>query len=330
MITRTQWLDHIRPGAKSNLFCVFLGILLWMDFLHLSELQASGSDSFLFNFISSLLAGHLIWSRIADLVLFLLLSFLILRMNEVYTFIHVRTMLPSFFCILIGGLVLYPHYLSSGLVIAILLLSSVFSAFNMKRGYVMMHAFNIGFLLSLATLIYPFSLAYILLFVVFYYNLNVLSLRVVLATLTGAFVPLFYAFLILAYTGHVELLNEYFDPTIKLQLWNLSFSHPQILYFSLIGVLLVWAIFHVVATYRQESVVPRRMFNFFIMMMAFSLLMVLFSDSGFNNLLCSLVIFISIILGRFFSLKLSESKLCLRAFQFFIGSSVLYYVYLMS
>ena len=119
-------------SQKQPVLCL-LGILLWMDFLHLSELQASGSDSFLFNFISSLLAGHLIWSRIADLVLFLLLSFLILRMNEVYTFIHVRTMLPSFFCILIGGLVLYPHYLSSGLVIAILLFV-LFTSGRMESG----------------------------------------------------------------------------------------------------------------------------------------------------------------------------------------------------
>ena len=162
-MTRTQWLDHIRPGAKSNLFCVFWASCCGWIFSIWSELQASGSDSFLFNFISSLLAGHLIWSRIADLVLFLLLSFLILRMNEVYTFIHVRTMLPSFFLHSYRRFGALSHYLSSGLVIAILLLSSVFSAFNMKRGYVMMHAFNIGFLLSLATLIYPFSLVYILL-----------------------------------------------------------------------------------------------------------------------------------------------------------------------
>lgn len=328
-MTRTQWLDYIRPGAISNILCVILAVVLWGDFVHFGQEVPLGSDSYAFTYVAEWLANYPIASKVLDLVLILSVAFVILRLNEVHSFIRVRTILPSVFCILFSGLLLQPHYLTSGSVVALLLFVCISSALTLTDDNSQMHTFNIGFLLGLSAIIYPFSLLYVVVFFYFYYNFNMLSLRTILATLTGVFVPLCYGSVGMWLYGKENIFANYLNPTTHLQLWLPKLDNSQITFVVIFCAVLIGSLVYVWMTYQKESLRPRRKFTFFVQLMLFTLALMLFSRSGFSNLLYTFIILSSIIIGRVYSTTVFESKISLWSFRILVVASVIYGLYLL-
>lgn len=326
-MTRTQWFDFIRPGALSNTVCLLLGVVLWGDFFHIGNETPLASESYAFNYIAEWVQLNPLASKFIDLIVSLTVAFFIMRLNEVHSFIRVRTFLPSALCIVLGGLLLLPHNLTSGSIVALLLFACVSSALALTNDHSQMHTFNIGLLLGISALIYPFSLLYMLVFFYFYYNFNLLSLRTVLATITGAVLPLCYGSLALWATGQENIFRSYFNPTTHLQVWIPKFEQVQLIYILLLAIALIASLVYIWLTYQKESLKPRRMFSFFVQLMLFTMLLMLFSRSGFSNLLYTLIFLASIVIGRVFSTTVPESKISLWGFRALVAASAIYGVY---
>ena len=328
-MTRTQWYDIIRPGAISNILIFIVAIVLWGDFFHSGNEVALGSESYAFNYVSEWLSLNPLISRAIDLVVALQVSFTILRLNEAYSFIKVRTILPSALCVLLTGLLLQPHYLTSGSVVALLLFACIASALALSSNNSQIHTFNIGLMLGLAAMVYPFCLLYLLVFFYFYYNINILSLRTLLSTLTGAFLPLFYGSIGLWLTGQSNIFKNYLNPTTHLQLWIPKMESNEIAFAAVVGIMLVGSLIYVWLTYQKEVLKQRRMFSFFVQMLLFTIAMMLFSRSGFNNLLNTLIFLASIIIGRVFSTTVAESKISLWSFRVLVVAIVAYSIHVL-
>lgn len=327
-MTRTQWFDLIRPGALSNAAFLLLGVVLWGDFAHQGLEAPPASASYAFNYVAQWAQLSPLASKSLDLVLSLTVAFFIMRLNEAHQFIRVRTFLPSALCILLGGLLLPPHYLTSGSIVACLLFASVAQALELANTHSQKQTFNIGLLLGLAAMVYPFSLLYLLVFFYFYYNFNVLSLRSALATLTGAALPLCYGSVAIWATGKQDLFSSYFRPeNTHVQVWLPHFGEAQLAYVAVLGVVLLAALAYVWMTYQKEALKPRRMFSFFVQLLLFTLALMLFSRSGFSNLLYTLIFLSSIVVGRVFSTTVPESKASLWSFRLLLLTSAAYGAY---
>ncbi len=329
-MTRTQWQDYIRPAAISNIICVLVGFVLWMDFAHWGAEVPVESGSYAFNYVAEWLVDKPLFSRLIDLVLVLSMAFLILRLNEIHSFIRVRTILPSALCILFSGLLLQPHHLTSGAIVTLLLFASISAALTLTNENSQVHTFNIGLLLGIAGLVYPISLSYLVVFFYFYYNFNILNLRTFLSTLTGAFLPLCYGSIAMLATGHANIFRNYLNPTTHLQIWIHEFEEMQLAYMVVSGVVLVGCMVYIWFNYQKEALKPRRMFSFFVQLLLFTLLLMLISRSGFGNLLYMFIILSSIIIGRVYSTTVTESKISLWSFRFLAVASVAYTIYVLT
>lgn len=331
MLNRTLWNDKIRPGARNYLLCVFFAFVLWMDVFNILSTSVGAQVP---DFLKSLVGDVPLWSvRLADMVVFLFVAFTLLRMNEVFLFIRNRTVLPSMIGIIIGGLLLHPHLLSSGLGVALGLSLAVFSALYMSTSHgpsVQLHAFNIGFLLGVCSIVCPPCALLAFVFFVSYYDFNVLTLRSILATLTGFLFPLLYFVIYHVAMGSTDVLMQRLDFGFGFQLSDREFTPFSICFFIILALILVWALFQVYVSYQQEALKQRRMFALFVRLLVVSLFMALFVDAGIDNMLCSAVIFAGVVWGRFFTLSVPESKPCQVSFYVFMGASVIYYLTLIA
>ena len=324
MPTNTEWLDRIRPSLAGNVILVAVAVVLWLDFYHWDMPVPQGSDSFFFNFVSQLLAPFPLASKLIDLAAILLLSVLTLRLNESFSFISVRTMLPSLLTVVVGGLVLYPHHFSSGTVMALLVAASIYNAFHLTWGHEALLAFNTGFLTGLATLIFPFSAVLLLPFLHFYLLFNKLSLRTFLATVTGWVVPVVYGALFLAYYGGRDTLSQVFDPAIDLHLWSFTFSPWQIFYLSVLGVTLACSLLYTWFTFPKEKIKPRKMLILIVNLLLICLLLTALSEEGMNNLLSAIILLASIVVGRFFSVAAADSRIVMWGIRLFGVTTLVY------
>lgn len=328
MLTRTQWNDKIRPEAKSYIFCVLLAVLYWLNLVPVVHTQLPVSDFGIFSPVFSALLTNVTANRIADLVVFLVLSFLILRLNEAFSFIRVRTVLPSVLGIMLGGTLL-THTFSAGLVVCFMLTLVLLSALLLTDGNVQLHAFNIGVMVMLTALVYPWCCTYLLIVFIIYYDFNVLSLRSILATLTGALVPVIYAAIYLGVTDQIDEMASLLDFSIDSQIPDLEFSSMSIAYLVVMVIVTCWALIHNYVSYQQEALRPRRMFSMFVSTMLWSLLMLLFTGEGISMMYCTFIVMGSVVLGRFFSLSVPVAKPYYVAFFVMLGSTVIYYFSLM-
>lgn len=328
-MTRTQWQDLIRPSFSTYVLCGVIALLVWLDFAHWDNVCAFESSSFLFGHISPWLSEHPVLSRIADMGVVLGIAYLILSMNERFSFVRIRTMLPSLCAIVFYGFMLYPHSFSEESVITLLLFASINAALKCTVDEPYSHTFNIGLLLGIATLICPVCFAYLLVFFYFYFNMNVLNLRTFLSTLTGAVVPLIYGCAALVYTGHELFFIKYLQSSPDFAPLLPEVSSSETIFLAVVIISTGTALIYQLLTYQNETLKPRRMFSFFIQLLLFSSLMMLFFHSGYGNLMGTTLILSGMVVGRVLSMSVSESIIALWAARIFALITLGYGVYIL-
>ena len=238
---RRRLIDIIAPNAKNISFCIFISLLFWYDIFlpNMTDDIAAGNITVSVYSPLALLLSLLmediffpdvvLW-KITGFFLYLLLCFMLLRLNEVFSFIRVRTILPFLFCLITGGLLLRPHSFSSGIIVALLVLLAVFSSFKLLTEENPKYAFNVSLLLFTAAL-FSFSCVWLLIvFWLFAYASNVFSFRVFLASLLGAFMPVLYAFIGFWIAGSEDLLWAYIQDSFRLFAVNFHFSSHETIY----------------------------------------------------------------------------------------------------
>jgi hypothetical protein len=165
------------------------------------------------------------------------------------------------------------------------------------------YAFNASLALFTAAL-FSFSCVWLLVvFWIFAYAGNVLSLRVFIAYLLGALAPGLYAVIGFQIAGNEHLLPAYVQNSVELLAVDFHYSLPEIIYliFTCFLVLVSFVDFMLVRS--QENIKPRKEFSFIISLFASSLVLITLSVPDSNALLWLSIVFGSFLLGRFFSLK---------------------------
>ena len=323
---RQRVTDIIAPSAKSILFCMFLSFFLWQDIFwpqqaRVIENISNIGKSPLFLFIEQTLPVDGFVGRIAGLALYLLLCFLIMNLNEVFSFIRVRTILPSLFCLIMGGLLLRPHHFSPGIIVALLVLSALFFSFKLLTKENPKYAFNVALLLSVAALFSFSCIWFLVVFWWFTYLSNMFSLRIFLASLLGALAPCVYA--VIGFYGNESLLLEYVKQSFQPFSVHFFFSIPEIIYLVFIGCLTLLALFFFLLRRSQENIRPRREFTYIILFFLLTLFFIVLAFPDSYILFWLLIVFGSYLIGYYFSLANSRfSRILLMLY--FAGSILLF------
>jgi len=302
-------IDIIAPNAKNISFCILFGLLFWYDlFLPQTADIVGGSipvsvKSPLSFLIEEFLPPAGLLAKITGMLLYLLLCFVILGLNEVFSFIRVRTILPSFFCQITGGLLLRPYLFFPGIIVALLVIAAVFFSFKLLMEEHPKYAFNVSLLLFTAALFSFSSVWLLIVFWLFAYVGNVFSFRVFLASLLGALASAFYAIIGFGIAGSEHLLLEYVQNSFNLFAVDFHFSLPKILYLTFTGFLILLSLIDFMLVRSQENIKPRKEFSYIIMLFISTLVLIILSVPDSGTLLWLLVVFGSFLLGRYFSLK---------------------------
>lgn len=319
------------PNARNISLCILFSLIFWYDLFlpQTTDIVAENIDitvksplSFL---IEDILPPGSFSGKMIGLGLYLLLCFGILRLNEVFSFIRVRTTLPFLFCFVTGGILLRPHLFSLGVIVALLVLLSVFFSFKLLTEENPKYAFNVALLLFTAAL-FSFSCVWLIVaFWLFAYSGNVLSFRTFLASLLGALVPALYAVVGFEITGSEQLLFEYIQDSFALFAVDFHFSLYGILYLLFTGFLLLLAFVDFMLTHSQENIKPRKEFFYLCTLFGITLALIILSVPDSGMLLWLSIVSGSFLPGRYFSLRNNRFTRALLS-VYFAGSLLLLFV----
>lgn len=323
LMQNRRWSDIIVPCAKNNIICIFMLLVLWNDVFFCNQTEnINQSGSFFIDKILTLTGLSQSIGSIVNFIIFAAVSFFILRMNDVFLFIKTRTVLPTIFFVISGSLLL-PHEFTSAAFVTTLLLLAINSACKMCVTERIHFAFNAGMLLALASLVYPFAIILVLPFWSFALSFNMLSLRTILATIIGIFVPILYGLMWLFFIDGKLLFP--IDTNLEFQ----YFLPDNILKTVLLGVnavILLISIINLITTNSQENIRPQRMFSFFLSSLTFSLAISLFAPGGLVNLSGIIIVLASIIIGRFFTLNYAYSRIVKILLWIYLAVSSAYFI----
>ena len=308
--------DYIKPGASSLILGAIITLVLWYDLylpIGLSECQGENlclGDSPLVDFFLNS-AYIRSWRGILFSFIFLLaIAFLMIQLNERFSFINVRTVLPAYIFCIVYSIFYFPHGFSVSLLVVLFVLGAIYFSFKMvDMPYMEMsvYAFNTGLLLSLATIFSLPCLFYTIPILIFFYVCKAMSLRNILALFFGICLPILYLLIYLAYVNDLEAFLLFvsssstigvFSSYASLQWWDWSYLIVYTTIFVL-GLLNY-------SKWRGQLNVRNREEHFFILIYFLFTLLLLFVFAIDVELIFPLLfLFASFTVGQYFSMVFS-------------------------
>lgn len=222
------------------------------------------------------------WSPLASnllaIVFALIIGFLVLRLNSSYSFIAVRTFLPSYVMILIlSGLVstqsLHPVFL--GAIFLMLAIDRIFDSYEKKK--IISNAFDSGFLIGLGSLCY-FNL-------IFFFPITWISFilirksfkgSVFLLALIGLALPWLYAFSYYFLTDQLAVMEHIIVQNVVTSNKFFGANLPFQIYLGYLIFLTLIGSFFLLSQLDEKKVSSRKYFQiFFIVFIIATLMLVL-------------------------------------------------------
>ena len=240
---------------------------------HSNDYYVPNTNMILYNWLTGLYNNNFLFSSILSLVLIVIQTFLLIRINFKYIFIKTRTYLPAFIYILITGSYIPFHNLHPVIIGNLFLILSINKFFvNKKEKNLISNYFEAGLLLSIGSLFY-FNLIYcIILIWVSLLILRTFYWREWFISIIGLLFGYFILFII-------SFFNNSLDYTIDNILNNFKYfySYPEISIFQLIfylflGFLIFISVINLSFTLNMKKIQIRKYFGFFIWAIIISVL----------------------------------------------------------
>lgn len=296
---------------KSNLpyvvlFIPILGTLLWLPSLFpelsLKQVGTQGSTSPFFEWLTSFLHSNYHLSVISALIIIVLQSYLLIRLNFKYIFIESKTYLPAVIFMLFSSSIFIIQGLNAALLANLFILFAIDRAFLItKERKLFQRYFESGFFIGIALLINAPSLYFIVIIWLTLVILRSFNWREWLSSLIGAFTPLMFYFSI-AYlnNNYTESINTY----LQLFVTKLPISHTlstiNKVAIATIGFLMLLALLSSLRIIGTKKVNSRKYFILFLWMLLLSIAIYLFALTGGVEIVYFIAIPLSIIFSIFF------------------------------
>ncbi|HKI90650.1 MAG TPA: DUF6427 family protein [Draconibacterium sp.] len=292
------------------LFTIF-GLLFWgANLLHPQEYPyyLGENKNLLFEPVYVILNKLPFLQNLISLVLAIALSFIVLQINNRYSFIRIRTVLPaSLYILLIGGFsqlhTLHPVYF--GAVFFLIAVYRLFDMFDRAKPY--SAAFDAGFWLGIGSLFY-FNL--FLLLPTFLIGIAILSReyqwRPYLINLLGAFLPWFFAISYAVLTDHFLELLKTLEQNIITANNHFKSNIPLQVFLAFLILLTVLGSLKMVQQYDTKKVSSRKYFTFFFVVFIFSMLSFIFIPATSQEMLVIVAIPVCFLVSNFLAFMKSR------------------------
>ena len=235
------------------------------------------NEMFLFKPIAHLFSGSVLANNLFSMLLVVLLSFFILRLNTAYAFIRIRTFLPSnIFVLIVSGLLtmhsLHPVYFA--LLFLMLSVNCIFQSYEKKKFH--NNAFDAGFFIGIGSLFY-FNL-------IFFFPVSWIGFLLIkkrpewrnfALPVLGAFVPWLFAW---SYYFLTNQSNIFFDTISTNFITDNHFLRGNIsvqIYLGFLVLLTLLGSVFLLNQYDEKKISTRKYFQIFflIFLIAFVLLL---------------------------------------------------------
>lgn len=298
-------LKILKSNQPFNYFLIILfGLLFWSASLIKPEsypFYNGENENVLFYPLYNLFEKFPLVETIIALFLVIVLAFLLQQINNSFSFIRIRTVLPaSLFVIIIGGFTqihtLHPVYF--GAIFFLLAIYRLFNIFDNRKPN--SPAFDSGFLLAVGSLFY---LNLIFLLPAFLLGIAILThefrWRIFTTHIIGFLLPFFFA---ISYA----ILTEQFLELMKILELNLisannhfkSNLYLQIFLAFLIFLTLLGSI-KIIQQYDSKKVSSRKYFAIFFLIFVFSMLVFIFSPPTSQEMLIIIAIPVCYLVSNF-------------------------------
>jgi len=267
--------------AVNYILFPFIGLLLWgRSLIHPPSypFYISEPENFLYSPVEKLLGLFPYLEFITGFVILIVLSFMMLYLNNRYSIVREQTMLPmSLFIILVSGFTgmhtIHPVYPAA--IFLLLAIFRLFSAFDLIKPYA--SAFDAGFFLGVASLFYFSS---IILFPTFIIGIGILSResqwRKFVIIFIGFLLPFLFAF------SYAFLSGEWLEYLKILELNSITPSnhfktnHSLQVYTAYLVLLLFIGSLKILQQYDTKKVSTRRYFIIFFLIFLCSVVGIIF------------------------------------------------------
>lgn len=301
--------DIIVPSAQNISFCIVLLLILWantfLPFAPAAEASAEPVRSFIFSKISEFISPDSFFGKILGLILFAFTCFVLQKLNEEFSFIRVRTILPPLIFVVVGSL-LVPHTISPSIITVLLLVFSFYAVFLSANSLNPIQCFNVALMLSVASLMVFPAITMILFFLIFLFNCNQLDFRGVFATCFGVLIPYIYFAIPMFVAGTPEVLIDHLTHCFDLFSNDITYTTAELVFFGYMIVSFVFAMLHFSFGGMQDNLKQRKEIKFIITLFIWVATLIALRIPDSEDLLGCAGLLYAIILGRFFSVENSK------------------------
>ena len=261
-----------------------------------------GEDSMLlYQPINALIGKSTVASNVFALVFIILLAFLILKLNVQYTFIRIRTVLPSILFVLItSGLhelhAMHPIY--PAVLFLILTVDRIFNAYD--KEVIHSNAFEAGIFLAIGSLFY---LNLVFFFPFLWIGFLIIKPKVnwreyILSTL-GFILPWLAALAFYAATGQSEELIGVLKENVSPHQSFLTGNLPIQIYFGFLGFLTLLASFLILSQYDGKKISSRKYFKAFFWIFLMSCILIIANPAVSQDIIFLLAIPLTYLISNY-------------------------------
>lgn len=280
-------LKTFRSNSAINFLIVpIIGILLWANSFYQQksyQFYDGESQTLLFKPFEMLSNFSELTSQLLAFLILIACAFLMMRLNAQFSFIRVRTFLPTgIFLIITSGMPLLHHLLPVHFASIFLLfsLSNIFAAFHDQTK--VEYGFNAGLFLSLGALFYQSTIGFLP-----FVWIGLLTVRKspqwrdLVAPILGALVPFIFAFSWFYLNDNTnELFNNISQNFITQQQHIRGSISLQVYLGYLIFLLIVGSAFMILRNFDEKKVSSRKYFTVLFWMFINSLILILIIPSA--------------------------------------------------
>ncbi|MCY1721817.1 DUF6427 family protein [Prolixibacteraceae bacterium Z1-6] len=299
-------LKRIKTNSGLNLFLIPVAALVfWIkNLVHpgIYDFSAYDSGNILFSPIFRLIGAHPFVHVLVSMLLVVALGFLMQLVNDRYSFIRIRSKLPSvLFVIIMGGFVdlhtLHPVYF--GALFVLFAIDRLFGMFEKSRPYSIV--FDVGFLISVASLFY-FNL--VLLFPAFLFSIAVLSRekkwREFVIYIFGFLLPFVFALSYAFWTDNLLESIDMFASNIINPVNHLAANYTLQAYLGVLVFFTVVGSIDILNQYDKKKISSRKYFSAFFWIFLFSLISFIFIPAASQEMLVITAIPVTFLIANFF------------------------------
>jgi len=245
------------------------GILLWLNgFINCDQqfINNIGFQMPLYKFISPYINYNCYVSKIIALVLAIMQSFYLSKLNKDFIFIKQRTFLHALIFLIILSSSLFTQYAIPALIANFFVLFSIdwlYSSYKKNKPNI--ELFNAGFMMSVAGLIYFNAFILITALFISYIILHSVKFKEFLVIITGFIAPIFILIGLLFLNDTLFLFKDEIIKSITDAKYNFKMNLSSYIFYGYLLFILLISIFKIMSVYSTKKISSRTfMSSFFI------------------------------------------------------------------